>query len=358
MGQLDELSPAATLLTTTQLTSMLQQSGLLTTGAVTSITISERFSGYADAILRLHLTYSPAADVRAPQTVICKQFGPQWYTSSGQLELRFYRDLAPQMPQIPVPTFYGGSDDPQTQTCLLCIEDLAQHYMPIQLPVADIWLESLTDVLISLHAHWWEHPQLLTPAFLAPEQAVTRMPQALDGQGLRINEAHARQALDRFLQRHVNELSTDEQTLLHLLAARWGERFQARVAAGRAVTLLHGDFHLLGNLFLAKAAIVAPSLKVLDWTQAKRGLGPHDLMYMLLAVDAPDRVSRDTRLLRRYHQGLQAAGYQEYPWSQCLWDYRFSLLTNLFQALFQDSIHWFRKTVEIVRVWDSATLLT
>lgn len=344
--------------TSDQLTHLLQQSGALTTGQVQRVSVSQQFQGYADAILRLQLTYSSAADLRAPRTLIGKIFGPQWYAASGQPELRFYRDLAPQMPQIPVPSFYGGLDDPSTQTCLLLIEDLAEQYAPVKLPLAMSWVERLVDLLVDLHTHWWEHPALNAPEFLVPEQAVTRMPQALDSRGLRVNATYARQALEQFSQQHAAELTVDEQDLLHLLATRWGERFQARVELGQAITLLHGDFHLLGNVFLAQAPTVTPPIKILDWTQAKRGLGPHDLMYMLLALDAPDRVARDTHLLRRYHAGLLVAGCTGYDWDQCLWDYRFSLLTNLFQAFFQASVHWFRKTVTVVQAWHSADLLT
>lgn len=348
----------ASLPTPAQLTHLLQQSGVLAVGQVQHVTVGEQFQGYADAILRLQLAYSPDTDPRAPHTLIGKIFGPHWYAKSGQSELRFYRELAPQMPHIPVPTFYGSLDDPSAQTCLLFIEDLAEQYARVRLPLSVAWVERLVDLLVNLHAHWWEHPGLDAPEFLLPEDAVTRMPQALDSLGLHVNATHARQALEQFSQQHSAELTVDEQDLLYLLANRWADRFRVRVERGAAITLIHGDFHLLGNVFLAQAPTVMPPIKVLDWTQAKRGLGPHDLMYMLLAVDAPDRVARDTHLLRRYHAGLQAAGCTQYDWDQCLWDYRFSLLTNLFQTLFQDSVYWFRKTAEVVQAWHSTDLLT
>ena len=141
------------------------------------------------------------------------------------------------------------------------------------------------------------------------------------------------------------------------MARSWGDRFCERTAGGKGITLIHGDFHLLGNVFLAKDTSTIPRIKIIDWGQAKRGLGPHDLMYSLLAVDAQDRIARDTRLLRRYHSGLERGGITGYSWEQCLWDYRFSMLTNIFQALFQGSLYWFHRTAKVVRAWDSVQLL-
>ncbi|MCB0080068.1 MAG: hypothetical protein KDE47_04020 [Caldilineaceae bacterium] len=141
-----------------------------------------------------------------------------------------------------------------------------------------------------------------------------------------------------------------------MLSVKWIELFAARVANGRALTLLHGDFHVLGNVFAAQLGD-RRVLKIIDWSEAKRGLGPHDLMYMLLAIDVDDRYKRDLRVLQRYHRGFQVAGVTDYEWEQCLWNYRFSLLTSLFQPLFQDSVRWFKKTMEVVRVWHSTELL-
>lgn len=43
-----------------------------------------------------------------------------------------------------------------------------------------------------------------------------------------------------------------EQTLLCALSSRWPDLFQIRVVNGHATTLLYGDLHLLGNVFLVK----------------------------------------------------------------------------------------------------------
>ena len=85
-----------------------------------------------------------------------------------------------------------------------------------------------------------------------------------------------------------------------------------------------------------------------DWSELKAGLGPHDVAYMLVSAPSDTRATRDDALLRRYWEGLVAAGVEGYPWEWCQWDYRFSLCTSLFQSVFQTSVYWFRKTATVL----------
>lgn len=89
----------------------------------------------------------------------------------------------------------------------------------------------------------------------------------------------------------------------------------------------------------------------------KPGLGPHDLAYCLFAAPAENRVERDLALLRYYREGLLAAGIDGYGWELCHWDYRFSLLTNLFQSVFQRSAIWFHKTARVAMEHDALAAL-
>lgn len=339
------------------LTEQLRRRGVLPVGEIVDVQIGRRFPACADELVRLHLTYSRDGGEHAPRTLICKVCGPAWYDLAGLPELHFYRDLAPRMAQVPVPALYGACDLPDSHICMLLLEDLAERYTAAELPIAPAWLEQLIDVLVQLHASWWHDPRLDAAEWWVPQGGVTRMAQALDTVGIGVHEAQGRAALERFLRQHQAPLTADERRLLALLASAWGVAFRARTASGKAITLIHGDLHLLGNVFLAKTPAIVPRLKIIDWGQVKRGLGSHDVMFALHSVDVSDRVARDTRLLRRYHAGLCRAGVTEYGWEQCLWDYRFSLLTNVYQALFQQSLHWFRKTVPVLDVWNCRQLL-
>src|SRR5258707_13026144 len=111
------------------ITDELRRHGVLPTGEVTSIQVGQRFVACADDVVRLHVNYTPDVDEHAPRTLICKRFGPQWYHINGLPELRFYRDLAPLMPRVPVPSVYGAIDLPECRACILLLEDLNQRYV-------------------------------------------------------------------------------------------------------------------------------------------------------------------------------------------------------------------------------------
>lgn len=339
-----------------QTTRALKQAGLLPLGSVQAIQSIETFEAYADVVARLKITYDKTT-IKAPETLVCKVFGTKWYEDSGKAELSFYQDLAPQMPDVPVPNFYGHIENPERNYLAIFIEDLQTQYHLVSLPIKEAKLDLITDTLVSLHARWWEHDYLNKPLFLQPDLAVTRMPQDLPSEGLATNVLYARLKVQQFLETHDQSLVQREKDLLLTLVQYWQPNFQQRIVKGHAITLIHGDVHLLGNVFFANEATTEPKLKLIDWTQAKRGLGVHDLMYALLSVEAPDRVARDKKFIERYYQGLLAAGIRHYSWEQCLWDYRFSLLSNVFQSVFQDSVSWFRKTCEVIDVWQAQAIL-
>ncbi|CAM3608204.1 aminoglycoside phosphotransferase family protein [Deinococcus saxicola] len=310
----------------------------------------QTLTGHADLIARLFLEGDLPGG--APETLIAKVYGPEWYASGGLLELQFYQDFLRRTPALPVPQLLGFENDLAARRCTLLLEDLGAAYQPVALPPPPALLEHLTRVLAAFHAAWWNAPELESLGFRQPDTGVTRMPQALDPAGLAAHAQAARQAAASFLDNH--ELSAGERALLERLMDRWPGVFQQRVEGGH-LTLIHGDLHLLGNVFQSADAL---ELRLIDWAQIKRGLGPHDLMYMLISADAPDRLERDTALIQRYHASLVSAGVVGYALEQCLDDYRLSLLTNLFQSIFQDSLKWFRKTAALVELWRCAELLT
>ncbi len=340
------------------LTEALRQGRMVATGCVTSFSVLEQFSAAsADAVLKLKLTYSDRAPSTAPTTLIYKEFGPRWYNIAGASECRFYSELARQASSAFVPTCYGLIDDPEARTCLLLLEDCSSRFDLATVPVTEASFNALVTELAHWHAFWWNHPRLLEADLQIPAAVgdVTRMPHVLSQAGLEENTRLAQVGLSAFAETHADELTRAEAHLLQKLAHRWEEVFRGRTRAMQDITLIHGDFHLLGNVFFARAH--GSSLKVIDWAQAKPGLGPHDLMYALISAPTQDRVVRDTALLKRYHAELSEQGVAGYSWTQCLWDYRFSLLTNLWQAVLQNSLYWFRKTSELVNIWESDSLL-
>ncbi|HET9625818.1 MAG TPA: hypothetical protein VFP84_30855, partial [Kofleriaceae bacterium] len=105
------------------------------------------------------------------------------------------------------------------------------------------------------------------------------------------------------------------------------------------------DYHFFGNVLFADGD---PRPRVIDWSELKPGLGPHDVAYCMTAVPADDRAARDRAMLRVYWEQLRARGVRDYDWPRCQWDHRLSLIHNVVQALFQDSLPWLRHSLAAV----------
>lgn len=316
----------------------------LADSSVASVQVLATFPVSTAEVARLAVRFS---DDRAPAVVIGKH-ATRDGVAAARRELRFYEQLAPRWAH-PAPRLLGAleADD----QLLFLIEDLATTgYALSQGGVSPVQLDAVTDTLVALHARFWQD---LQPAlFATATTSITRAAQAWPIDVIAVNARAIQVAAARFPS--SGALAAAERALLDDALAHWQAPLVERARGGRALTLIHGDFHLLGNVFFAPHAR-AP--RVIDWSECKPGLGPHDLAYGLLSAPAVDRSARDLALLRRYHDGLVAADVTDYSFELCQWDYRFSLVTNLFQAVFQDSVHWFRKTAAAVDEHDARAAL-
>jgi hypothetical protein len=345
------------MITANRLTECLRASGDLSSGAVQTVAVGERFEAYATTLCRLHVTYTADVTGRPPEVFVYKAYGPDLYFGSGLREIVFYAELAPTMPHPAVPYCYAATADPHTKTCALLLEDVAINYTKPRLPLTLPQYYQLVDELVCLQAYWWEHSRLARPDFFRTQTGALRMGQAIAPDAIRQHEAEAQESVERFIVQYRGELEADIVAFLYRLAERWADRFIQRVVAGKHITLLHGDFHLLGNIFLPRASGRATRPCILDWGQYMRGIGPHDLAYLLTVQSKPGQTEQETALLRHYHRGLESGGVTEYSWEQCLWDYRFSIVTNTFTSIFQGSLRWLEKSIQRVKTWRCTELL-
>ncbi|HYJ80292.1 MAG TPA: phosphotransferase, partial [Longimicrobiaceae bacterium] len=257
------------------------------------------------------------------------------------------------------PALLGMVHEPAERRCVLLLEDLEARYTLADDPLRRGRLGRAVDELVRLHAHWWQHPRIYAADLSIPQNGFSRLAQALPERQIRGNARQAREAIAAFTHRFAAELGADELRLLHDLPEAWGERFAGRVANGRHLTLCHGDFHLFGNVLFPREPADGARPRFVDWNQHRRGLGAHDLAYCLVChdVEPARRLERDTALLRRYHRGLRRGGVAGYSLEQCEWDFRFSVLANLFLAFFVCRLGWFTKAMAAVRVWDAGRTL-
>lgn len=333
----------------------LKARGWLTAGRVTGVSVAQAFdSGSGAEVARLAVTYE-GAPPEAPATVVAKVCGDE-AADDGARELRFLRRVAPLLEGEPAPKLYAAAGAMEERRIVLVMEDVETGgWAKTVFPPAETDLERVTDFLAGFHARFWNGAWPEDFERAKAMRSVTRAAQAYPLEAVEQNVRAVEAATGRFLAEHSAELTADERRLLERVVALWPAMMRTRSETTDHLTLVHGDFHLMGNVFQPPPG--QTRLKVIDWSEVKPGRGPHDLAYALVSAASPDRAARDRRLLKRYVTALEAHGVRGYGLDAAYLDYRFSLLTNLFQSVFQDSPRWLRVTLDAVRDHDAEAVL-
>ena len=313
----DQLSPE-------WLTAALRPAGVLDGASVASaeaelIAVARGIGG---RVARVRLGYDrPAA--RAPTSLVAKFPSAIALTRGGgrvlrlpEREVRFYRELAAQLP-LRTPACYFAAVDDAGDAFVLLLEDLGA------LPHGDdatgttiARAETFVDAIATLHAAWWQSPRLDDLGWMPRIDERAPMWQRLFATAWRGHRAEASAIVPASM-----------LPLAELLTRRLGYVFERLAASPH--TLLHGDLRL-DNLFFpapSPEAEAEPALVAVDWSNAARGPGPYDLAYcMCVAFEPEQRRAHEQALLRSYHAALLARGVAGYPFEHCFDDYRLSFL--------------------------------
>lgn len=212
----------------------------------------------------------------------------------GHTEVRFYRELAPQV--VGVPYCYGAAFDPWTGRYLLVLEDLPAESceFPDTLhPLSADQASLIIELLAELHATFWG-----------------RLPR--DGRG----------PMGWVYTPSGDVTSMLTGSLMHTSIKRLAERTTIPVENGKFIadnyravaalidtpphTVMHGDAHP-GNMYFhgGKAGL-------LDWQAVRRGHPSRELAYTLITSLTPeDRQASQRELLDDYRRALLAAGGPE-----------------------------------------------
>jgi aminoglycoside phosphotransferase (APT) family kinase protein len=300
-------------LTPRWLTQALRETGTIARASVVSVETHELagHTGITGQLARLHLAY----DVReegAPRTLIAKlplaaSPGP---TGPGR-EVRFYRELAPQI-DLPTPRCYYGDANDLGQAVLL-IEDLAPArsgdiLTRDSLPKAEHAIRELAR----FHAAWWADPRLDEMDWL-----------------MRFDRASVETLVEAiwepFLHKAGHKLP--DRAMLERLHKHVAYVYD-RVFWQPPLTLLHADYQA-DNLFYATPEGGVP-FAVIDWQNLSLGRGAWDVSYYLCRGAPPEeRRAIERRLLVCYHTTLVENGVQGYTFEQCVDDYRLSTLLTI-----------------------------
>lgn len=317
------IAETADALTPAWLTEALRAAGHLD-GKVTDVMVTPVGTGQMCDSWRLALTFEGETD--APSTIVAKlpandptSRATALALRSYENEVRFYQQLAPELP-MRTPHVYYADIDVTTAAFTLLLEDMAPARQGDQLEgctpeVAEVAVAEL----VRLHAPRWDDPALSELEWLHRDRAASQqfmlmlLPNLWDG----------------FRDRYAADLTPDVHTA--------GEALFAGLEAylllnNEPWSIIHGDYRLDNLLFDPTPGGVP--ITVVDWQTCTHGQALHDVAYFIGAgLLEPDRRREEEGMVRRYHAGLLEAGVEGYDWDRCWHDYRRGTWAGLVMAI-------------------------
>lgn len=325
--------------------------GLLLNGSIESVDLSGPFDSTAAEVVRVEINFTGTDLDNMPRSAFAKIFRGEGILSHGRTELKFFTDIVPYLKTNIAPQLYAFWE--LEDTLVLLMEDLTAIGTKEHIVLTSQCLDIIPDAVAQFHSIGWNSSFLRHPSFGGGRAIATKM-QIASLETAKENNAFIQPLITNFLRTHQRELTLAEIDVLNGLSKNWFRVFSERIQNSN-LTLIHGDFHLLGNIFFIPSN---NQIRVIDWADTKVGLGAHDLAYCLLSTTAEDRRDRDSKLMKRYLDCLLANGVRDYDWLQLKFDYRLALLNNLLQSVSQNSLRWYRRTFEVVQIWTAEEILS
>jgi Ecdysteroid kinase-like family len=224
-----------------------------------------------------------------------------------ELEVRFYRDLLPHLPDLSTPTCHFAELDEATGAFTLVLEDLSGGTRP-----GDVLEESTDDEcsavlaeLAHLQGASWNSPTTAAMPWLAdPERTI----QVFDSMPA---------GLEPWLNRFGHALEPQQVTLFESLIPQAGKWI--RSWAGPSV-VQHGDLRADNILFSLDPV---PRATLLDFQTVRLGPPGMDPAYFLgSSLSTEARRSAERPLLAEFHHRLIATGVADFDFNDCFHAYR------------------------------------
>ncbi|GLZ26655.1 aminoglycoside phosphotransferase [Stutzerimonas stutzeri] len=302
-------------------TSLLSDAGVLKGGRVESVELNAFGGGVMTNMVQAKLSYSGASD--APASVLVKypsadegNLGIARIMGLYELEVRFYRDIAPRLQKMSIPKCYTAQFDDGTGRFVLVIEDLSATTKP------GTGLETLSEKecsavlreLANFQAPLWNSPMLGEIDWLADNQRTLGFFDAIPA------------GLAPYLERFGNKLDPEHVKLFESVVPQSGQWARSWKAPN---VLQHGEFRAANVLF--GVAPTAPDVTVLDFQTVRVGPPGVDPAYFLGAsLTTDDRRCMERRLIESYHRNLVDAGVQRFSWDDCWRSYCEGALYGVF----------------------------
>jgi len=305
------------------LSEVLRRSGTLGDGRISSVVVESSRITELSRIIRLRLTYEPAAD-GPPSSLILKTSRPERLSggwNGGRHEVAFYDQVAAAMPTAVVPRCFEAFSDRETDDWHLLLEDLTDSHV-----IATAWplpptmeqCERILRAYARFHATWWDDPRL--GASVGTWTDADAMEQGLADRFARFTDL-------------VGDRLSRERRDLFERVLQAAPRLFARYQSHGNLTIVQGDAHVW-NSFLPRDG--GDDVRLFDWDSWRIDVASDDLAYMMAMHWYPDLRRRIERpLLDRYHAALVARGVRGYDRRALDDDYRLSVLWHITTPVWQ-----------------------
>ncbi len=303
------------------LTERLASRGILHSGAVTHITVTDQSSrqGTFGNIASLDVTYTADTVGSVPRSLFLKTSKADLHPellAFGEREVYFYADIAEFTASLPIPRCYDAAYDATSGHSHILVQDLsATHYQTVYpIPPSPRQCELLIRSLAQVHALFWNSPLFSQDlGHLSETFSATATRRRLEA------------TLPGFLEFLGDSLLPAQQRIYQdILAAPLLSRREERRERLAAVTLTHGDAHPWS--FMLPRDPEADQVMVIDWHLWEISPPTDDLAYLMAYWWGPSRRAMLERsLLETYHQQLVECGVEQYDWDMFQRDYRESV---------------------------------
>lgn len=307
------------------LTRVLKDSGYLPEGTVTGVTRKPCGTGQLGDSFRFNLSYD--IESAGPATVVGKfasedntsrEFGRQsgYYSN----EIRFYKDLEPELSVSVAPVIHAAIADNQTDFILL-MEDLAPARAVDQLKGCTADEAALVmEQAAALHAGSWKKHSLATGGNW--NKGVLSIYDHVTDTFADVIEQFPSKAGDL-----VPAEDLEEAARLVPFAGRWKRIFNDPQC------LWHSDLRADNVLFDAQNGM--RPVVVLDWQGLAFGRGTIDIaLYIGTSMTPQARRPVERQLVSHYHEALIANGVTGYSAEDCWNDYRMHCIYGLQVGIF------------------------
>jgi hypothetical protein len=229
-------------------------------------------------------------------------------------ELRFYGRLAGQT-SARTPRVFCAELNPENSDFVLVIEDLSSCRAGDQREGANLKdAERAIDQIVKLHSTWWGQTEIEDRAWIPVQDNPVQC--AGMSQGFAAG-------WDVFREQFGDVLPAGREDEYAKIGPQT-ESCLRRLCSG-TLTVVHGDFRL-DNLFFDVDGD-PDRVAMFDWQGISRSCGPQDVGYFLSqSLQSEVRRTHHDALLRRYWDGLCAAGVEGYDFDRCREDYRAAVL--------------------------------